>query len=84
MRVRSPTILQLYDFSPGVLQCEAGCILQSLHDHVSQHGCMMPYDLGAKGSCQVGGNLATAAGGINFVRFGRMDGHVLGMEVVCS
>lgn len=44
---------------------------------------MMPYDLGAKGSCMVGGNLSTAAGGIRFMRFGPIHSYLLGLEVVC-
>jgi FAD/FMN-containing dehydrogenase len=47
----------------GVLVCQAGCILQTLEEHVSQRGYIMPLDLGAKGSCHIGGNLSTNAGG---------------------
>lgn len=43
---------------------------------------MMPLDLGAKGSCQIGGNLATAAGGIRLIRYGTLHANTLGMEVV--
>lgn len=46
----------------GVLVCEAGCILQQLDEQVSQRGHIMPLDLGAKGSCHIGGNLSTNAG----------------------
>ena len=42
----------------------------------------MPYDLGAKGSCLIGGNLATNAGGLRFIRYGSLHGSVLGIEVV--
>lgn len=42
--------------------CEAGCILEQLDNHVGQQGFMMPLDLGAKGSCQIGGNISTNAG----------------------
>ena len=42
--------------------CEAGCILEQLDAHVGGHGFTMPLDLGAKGSCHIGGNLATNAG----------------------
>ena len=44
----------------------------------------MPLDLGAKGSCQIGGNIATHAGGINFVKHGPFRGNVLGLEVVLA
>lgn len=46
----------------GVLVCQAGCILQTLDEFVSEHGYTMPLDLGAKGSCQIGGNVSTNAG----------------------
>ena len=61
--------------------CEAGCILQELETHAAKFGCMMPLDLGAKGSCQIGGNLATNAGGLRFLRYGSLRGSVLGVEV---
>jgi len=46
----------------GALVCEAGCILEQLDARVGGHGFTMPLDLGAKGSCHIGGNLATNAG----------------------
>ena len=42
----------------------------------------MPLDLGAKGSCQIGGNVATNAGGLRLLRYGSLHGTVLGLEVV--
>ena len=42
----------------------------------------MPLDLGAKGSCQIGGNIATNAGGLRLLRYGSLHGTVLGLEVV--
>jgi len=42
----------------------------------------MPLDLGAKGSCQIGGNVATNAGGLRLLRYGSLHGSVLGLEVV--
>lgn len=44
---------------------------------------MMPLDLGAKGSCQIGGNVSTNAGGLRLVRYGSLHGSVLGIEAVC-
>lgn len=43
---------------------------------------MMPLDLGAKGSCQIGGNVSTNAGGLRLLRYGNLHGNVLGLEVV--
>ena len=46
----------------GVLTCEAGCILEQLDTFLGEHSHTMPLDLGAKGSCQIGGNVSTNAG----------------------
>ena len=66
----------------GTLVCQAGCVLATLDDHVAQHGLTMPLDLGAKGSCHIGGNLATNAGGVRLLRYGSLHGSVLGVEAV--
>lgn len=71
-----------FDAISGTMVCDAGCILESLDNHVAEHGYMMPLDLGAKGSCQLGGNVATNAGGLRFLRYGSLHGNVLGLEVV--
>ena len=42
----------------------------------------MPLDLGAKGSCQIGGNISTNAGGIKFIKYGSMHSNTLGLKVV--
>lgn len=42
----------------------------------------MPWDIGARGSCQLGGNIATNAGGLNVVRYGTLRNYILGLEVV--
>lgn len=46
----------------GTLVCGAGCILEDLDRHVGESGFLMPLDLGAKGSCSIGGNISTNAG----------------------
>ena len=76
----------VHSFDPisGVLVCDAGCVLQSLHDHLAEFGFVMPIDLGARGTCQIGGNVATNAGGIHFVRHGSLHGSVLGLEAVLA
>nr|CCA17465.1 D2hydroxyglutarate dehydrogenase putative [Albugo laibachii Nc14] len=68
----------------GILLCESGCILEHLDQHVSEHGYRMPLDLGAKGSCQIGGNIATNAGGLRYLRYGSLHGNVLGIEAVLA
>ena len=71
-----------FDEVSGVLECDAGCILETLDHHVAEKGYIMPLDLGAKGSCHIGGNVATNAGGLRLVRYGSLHGTVLGLEVV--
>lgn len=73
-----------FDASSGVLTCQAGCILQNLDSYLEEKGHVMPLDLGAKGSCQIGGNVATNAGGIRLLRYGSLHGTVLGIEVVLT
>ncbi|XP_078180819.1 FAD-linked oxidases family protein [Carex rostrata] len=68
----------------GILTCEAGCVLENLNSFLENEGFIMPLDLGAKGSCQIGGNVSTNAGGLRFVRYGSLHGNVLGLEVVLA
>ncbi|GJP84189.1 hypothetical protein CLOP_g14277 [Closterium sp. NIES-67] len=73
-----------FDEVSGILDCEAGCILESLDTFLADRGFAMPLDLGAKGSCQIGGNVSTNAGGIRLLRYGSLHGSVLGLEVVLA
>ncbi|XP_066089917.1 D-2-hydroxyglutarate dehydrogenase, mitochondrial isoform X1 [Saccopteryx bilineata] len=68
----------------GILVCQAGCVLEELSRYVEERDFIMPLDLGAKGSCHIGGNLATNAGGLRFLRYGSLHGTVLGLEVVLA
>lgn len=61
---------------------EAGCVLQSLHEETEKQGLYFPLNLAAKGSCTIGGNLGTNAGGLNVVRYGTTRDLTLGLEVV--
>ncbi|KAJ8329386.1 D-lactate ferricytochrome c oxidoreductase [Batrachochytrium dendrobatidis] len=76
--------IRAFDQESGILTCEAGCILESLDHMLAEKGYMMPLDLGAKGSCHIGGNLATNAGGLRLLRYGSLHGTVLSMEVVLA
>ena len=75
---------QVLEFDPvsGIVVCEPGCVLQDLDNWLAERGHMVPLDLGAKGSCQIGGNVATNAGGLRYLRYGSLHGSVLGMEAV--
>ncbi|XP_004743866.1 D-2-hydroxyglutarate dehydrogenase, mitochondrial isoform X2 [Mustela putorius furo] len=68
----------------GTLVCQAGCVLEELSRYVEERGFVMPLDLGAKGSCHIGGNVATNAGGLRFLRYGSLHGTVLGLEVLAD
>jgi FAD/FMN-containing dehydrogenase len=68
----------------GTLVCQTGCVLEHLDHYLSDHGHMMPLDLGAKGSCQIGGNLATNAGGLRYLRYKSLHANLLGLEVVLA
>ncbi|CAG9833545.1 unnamed protein product [Diabrotica balteata] len=72
------------DENSGVLVCQSGCILQNLDNFVAEKGLIIPLDLGAKGTCHIGGNVSTNAGGMRLVKYGNMHANVLGLEVVKS
>ena len=61
---------------------EAGCILQTLQEMAEKSGFLFPLSLAAEGSCTIGGNLATNAGGTQVVRYGNARELCLGLEVV--
>ena len=61
---------------------EAGCILQNVQDAADQAGLLFPLSLAAEGSCTIGGNLGTNAGGTQVVRYGNARELCLGLEVV--
>ena len=61
---------------------EAGCILQTLQDVARNAGVLFPLSLAAEGSCTIGGNLATNAGGTQVLRYGNARDLCLGLEVV--
>ncbi|TAN64967.1 MAG: FAD-binding oxidoreductase [Magnetospirillum sp.] len=64
------------------LTAEAGCVLASLQAAAAEAGCLFPLSLGAEGSCRIGGNISTNAGGTNVLRYGNTRDLVLGLEVV--
>lgn len=74
--------ITLFILYAGVLVCQAGCILETLEEELARHQLMMPLDLGAKGSCHIGGNVSTNAGGLRLLRYGNLQGSVLGLEAV--
>ncbi len=63
---------------------EAGCILADIQDAAEAKDCLFPLSLGAEGSCRIGGNLSTNAGGVGVLRYGNTRDLVLGLEVVLA
>ncbi len=63
---------------------EAGVPLQMLQEEAEKHGLIFPVDLGARGTCQIGGNVSTNAGGNRVIRFGMTRENVLGLEAVLA
>ena len=63
---------------------EAGCILDTVHKAAEEVDCLFPLHIASQGSCRIGGNLATNAGGTAVLRYGNARELVLGLEVVLS
>ncbi|KAI9834547.1 MAG: hypothetical protein M1819_002923 [Sarea resinae] len=74
--------IRSFDEVSGILVADAGCILEVADHYLAERDHMFPLDLGAKGSCHIGGNVATNAGGLRLLRYGSLHGNVLGIEAV--
>lgn len=74
--------IRSFDDVSGILVADAGVILEVADNFLAEKGYIYPLDLGAKGSCQIGGNVATNAGGLRLLRYGSLHGNVLGIEAV--
>ena len=63
---------------------EAGCVLQTLQETAASHDRFFPLSLGAQGSCMIGGNLSTNAGGVTVIAYGNTRDLVSGVEAVLA
>ena len=72
------------DAGNGTITLDAGCVLQNVQQVCFEAGFLYPMSLGSQGSCMVGGNLSTNAGGTQVVRFGNTRELCLGLEVVTA
>jgi FAD/FMN-containing dehydrogenase len=72
------------DVANLTLTVDAGCVLQSVQEAADAAGLMFPLSLAAEGSCTIGGNLATNAGGTQVLRYGNARELCLGLEVVTA
>ena len=70
------------DTISNTVTLESGCILQDANEKLEPFGLEMPISLGSKGSCQIGGNIATNAGGLNVIKYGSIRSNILGIEAV--
>ena len=78
------TGIEELDVANATLTVRAGTPLQQVQEAAEQAGLMFALDLGARGSCSIGGNLATNAGGTRVIRYGMARDLVIGLEVVLA
>lgn len=78
------TAIEAVDPGSGTITAQAGVPLERIQDAAADIGLAFPLDLGARGSCTVGGNIATNAGGNRVLRYGMMRQQVLGLEAVLA
>ncbi|WP_428925055.1 FAD-binding oxidoreductase [Marinibacterium sp. SX1] len=74
--------IETIDSASGAMVVRAGTVLQTAQEAAAEAGFLLPIDLGARGSCQVGGIVATNAGGVRVLRHGTTRDNVLGLEAV--
>ncbi|MGH8765914.1 MAG: FAD-binding oxidoreductase [Burkholderiales bacterium] len=74
--------IRALDALNDTITVEAGCVLANVQRAADEAGRLFPLSLAAEGSCQIGGNLSTNAGGVNVLRYGNAREQVLGLEVV--
>ena len=74
--------IRSFDSTSGILVADSGVVLEVADNYLAERGHIFPLDLGAKGSCMLGGIVATNAGGLRLLRYGSLHGNVLGIEAV--
>ena len=84
LSLRRMDAVRVIDAANLTLTVEAGCILQNLQGAAQDAGFLFPLSLAAEGSCTIGGNLATNAGGTQVLRYGNARELCLGLEVVTA
>jgi FAD/FMN-containing dehydrogenase len=73
-----------FDATDRLLEVEAGITLHAVHEAAREHGLIYPVDFAARGSCTIGGNIATNAGGIRVIRYGTTRDWIAGLTVVAG
>jgi FAD/FMN-containing dehydrogenase len=84
LSLRRMNAIRSLDAAAGEVVCEAGVILQHLHDAAEAQQMRFPLTLGGKGSATIGGLISTNAGGTQVLRHGTMRAQVLGLEAVLA
>ena len=82
LNLRRMDRIRAVDTANDTITVEAGCLLAEVQRAAEQANRLFPLSIAAEGSCQIGGNLATNAGGHNVLRYGNMRDLTLGVEVV--
>ncbi len=73
-----------FDAVDRTLTVQAGMALEAVHNEALEHGLIYPVDFAARGSCSIGGNIATNAGGIRVIRYGNTREWIAGLKVVTA
>ncbi|HLL00877.1 MAG TPA: FAD-binding oxidoreductase [Myxococcaceae bacterium] len=84
LSLRRMNRIEPVDLLGNTVRVQAGAVTEAVHQHCAQHGLTWPVDFASKGSSQVGGNIATNAGGVKVIRYGLTRQWVLGLQVVTA
>ena len=82
--MRKMNAILAFDEVNGILSAQAGCILEDMNNYVLERGYDMPYNIGSRGSCMLGGNLATNCGGSSAIRYKSLRSNTVGLEAVLA
>ena len=82
MSLEKMSEIRSFNIEAQTITVDSGVILSKIHEIVEDKGLFFPLSLGAKGSCMIGGNLSTNAGGVNVLKYGNSRELCLGLEVV--
>jgi FAD/FMN-containing dehydrogenase len=84
LSTRRMSRIRALDCANQTITVEAGCVLQQIQDAARDRDLLFPLSLAAEGSCTIGGNLSTNAGGTQVLRYGNTRDLTLGLEVVLA
>ncbi len=70
------------DLIGNSITLESGCILDNVKNELIKYDLEFPLSMGSRGNCQIGGNIATNAGGVNVIKYGTIRNNILGIEVI--